>query len=86
MILPKHKMSEEDIKLHYITPAILRGWSENYVTMECSRRRVMPRSWIFLASVPENLRCEGRRLGVCRGGIQVCHSGGIPLEELGHAG
>lgn len=33
-ILPKHQMSEEDIKLNYITPAILsRGW-RNKITME----------------------------------------------------
>lgn len=33
-ILPKHQMSEEDIKLNYITPAIQsRGWSHN-ITME----------------------------------------------------
>ena len=34
MILPKSQMTEEDIKLHYITPAILSGWSKNYITME----------------------------------------------------
>lgn len=33
-ILPKHLMSEEDIKLNYITPALLsRGW-KNKITME----------------------------------------------------
>ena len=33
-ILPKHQMSEEDIKLNYITPAILsRGWRDK-ITME----------------------------------------------------
>lgn len=33
-ILPKHQMSEEDIKLNHITPAILsRGW-RNKITME----------------------------------------------------
>jgi type I restriction enzyme R subunit len=34
MILPKHEMSEEDIKLNFITPAIQnRGW-KNKITME----------------------------------------------------
>lgn len=33
-ILPKNKMSEEDIKLNFITPALLdRGW-KNKITME----------------------------------------------------
>ena len=34
MIIPKSQMTEEDIKLHYITPAILKGWSLNYIAME----------------------------------------------------
>ena len=34
MIIPKSQMTEEDIKLHYITPAIQNGWSVNYITME----------------------------------------------------
>lgn len=33
-ILPKHMMSEEDIKLHYITPAITAKWSKGKITME----------------------------------------------------
>ena len=33
-ILPKHQMSEEDIKLQYITPAILSKWSREKITME----------------------------------------------------
>ena len=32
-ILGKKQMSEEDIKLNYITPIILKGW-KNYITME----------------------------------------------------
>ncbi|MCQ2514979.1 MAG: DEAD/DEAH box helicase family protein [Ruminococcus sp.] len=32
-VLPKNLMSEEDIKLNYITPALLRGW-QNHITME----------------------------------------------------
>ena len=33
-ILPKNQMTEEDIKLNYITPALLsRGW-QNKITME----------------------------------------------------
>lgn len=34
MILSKSQMTEEDIKLHYITPAILSGWPKSYITME----------------------------------------------------
>lgn len=34
MILPKHQMTEEDIKLQYITPAILAKWSKEKITME----------------------------------------------------
>ena len=33
-ILPKNQMTEEDIKLHYITPAITSSWDKNYITME----------------------------------------------------
>ncbi len=33
-ILPKNQMSEEDIKLQYITPAILSKWSRDKITME----------------------------------------------------
>lgn len=33
-VLPKHMMSEEDIKLHYITPAITSKWSKGKITME----------------------------------------------------
>ncbi len=34
MILPKNKMSEEDIKLQYITPAIKLKWATEKITME----------------------------------------------------
>ena len=33
-ILPKHQMSEEDIKLQYITPALLSKWPREKITME----------------------------------------------------
>ena len=33
-ILPKHQMSEEDVKLQYITPSILAKWSREKITME----------------------------------------------------
>lgn len=33
MVLNKKQMSEEDVKLNYITPAILRGW-QDHITME----------------------------------------------------
>ena len=32
--MPKHQMSEEDIKLQYITPAILSKWDRDKITME----------------------------------------------------
>lgn len=33
MILPKNQMTEEDIKLQYITPAITAKWSQSKITM-----------------------------------------------------
>ena len=33
-MIPKHLMSEEDIKLQYITPSIISKWSINKITME----------------------------------------------------
>ena len=33
-ILPKKAMSEEDIKLQYITPAIASKWDRGKITME----------------------------------------------------
>ena len=33
-ILPKNQMTEEDIKLHYITPAITAKWHKDLITME----------------------------------------------------
>ena len=33
-ILPKHLMSEEDIKLQYITPALTSKWNIGKITME----------------------------------------------------
>ena len=33
-ILPKSQMSEEDIKLQYITPAITAKWDRTKITME----------------------------------------------------
>ncbi len=33
-ILSKHEMSEEDVKLHYITPAVTAKWSVGKITME----------------------------------------------------
>ena len=33
-ILSKAQMTEEDIKLQYITPAITAKWSKNLITME----------------------------------------------------
>ena len=34
MMIPENQMTEENIKLQYITPAILKGWTKNYITME----------------------------------------------------
>ena len=33
IVLSKKQMTEEDIKLNYITPAILKGW-KGHITME----------------------------------------------------
>ena len=33
MILPKHAMTEEDIKLQYITPALTSKWPVGKITM-----------------------------------------------------
>ena len=33
-VIPKHQMSEEDIKLQYITPAIISKWDIKKITME----------------------------------------------------
>lgn len=33
-MIPKHQMSEEDIKLHYITPAVTAKWNVDKITME----------------------------------------------------
>ncbi len=33
-VIPKHQMTEEDIKLQYITPAILKKWDIGHITME----------------------------------------------------
>lgn len=34
MVLDKPDMTEEDVKLQYITPAILAKWNSGHVTME----------------------------------------------------
>ena len=34
MVLDKSDMTEEDVKLQYITPAILAKWDSGHVTME----------------------------------------------------
>lgn len=33
-VIPKEQMSEEDIKMHYITPAITAHWKKDHITME----------------------------------------------------
>ena len=33
-ILPKSQMTEEDVKLHFITPAIEQKWTKDRITME----------------------------------------------------
>ena len=33
-VLPKKSMTEEDIKLQYITPAVTSKWSTGKITME----------------------------------------------------
>lgn len=38
-VLSKKQMTEEDIKLNYITPAIMKGW-KGHITMETKSRMV----------------------------------------------
>lgn len=33
-MIPKHQMSEEDIKLQYITPALISKWDKRKIRME----------------------------------------------------
>lgn len=33
-VLSKSQMSEEDIKFHYITPAITAKWNNQHITLE----------------------------------------------------
>lgn len=33
-VLSKSQMSEEDIKFHYITPAITAKWDKQHITLE----------------------------------------------------
>lgn len=34
VVLSKSQMSEEDIKFHYITPAITAKWNNQHITLE----------------------------------------------------
>ena len=36
-IFTKKEMTEEDIKFHYISPAIVSKWNKNKITMETSQ-------------------------------------------------
>ena len=38
-VLPKNEMSEEDVKLQYITPAITSKWDRSKITMETTGYR-----------------------------------------------
>ena len=38
-MMPKHMMSEEDIKLQFITPAITSKWDISKITMETKAHR-----------------------------------------------
>ena len=40
MVLDKSDMTEEDVKLQYITPAILAKWDCGHVTMETKNSEV----------------------------------------------
>jgi len=42
-IFTKKEMSEEDIKLQYITPAILAKWDKSKITMENYRWKDLPK-------------------------------------------
>lgn len=39
-VLTKKEMSEEDIKLQYITPSILATWDKSRITMETESQMV----------------------------------------------
>lgn len=49
-ILPKHLMSEEDIKLQYITPAITAKWDIHKITTEQQIIRLV--DWDKMISQP----------------------------------
>ena len=49
IVLSKKQMTEEDIKLNYITPAILKGW-KGHITMEILRAALQRKAEI------ENIR------------------------------
>ena len=52
-ILDKRQMSEEDIKLHFITPAITAKWTVDHMTMETkfTDSKQSSCSWIPLRSM-----------------------------------
>lgn len=59
-ILGKKQMSEEDIKLNYITPVILKGW-KGHITMETkiTDGRINIRGNIVARSKPKLLPATG---------------------------
>ena len=65
-ILPKHEMTEEDIKLQFITPAIIAKWSPRRITVETqiTDGRINLRG--NLASPYESPGISAERPGICR--------------------
>ena len=56
-VLSKWQMSEEDIKLHFITPAITAKWSVQKITMETkiTDGRIMLRGNIAVREKPKRV-------------------------------
>lgn len=47
-VLSKSQMSEEDIKFHYITPAITAKWDKQHITLETKSRMAVSTSKVTL--------------------------------------
>lgn len=51
-ILNKAQMTEEDIKLQFITPAITAKWSKDLITMETKITDCMAKGYIYIMTNP----------------------------------
>ena len=47
-VLSKSQMSEEDIKFHYITPAITAKWNNQHITLETKSQMAVSISKVTL--------------------------------------